>query len=93
MCFKKQRPYIMLLKPTLNLDFQFIQVNMHKDMKGKLVVIKITALYENRLLIKEPKWKNFQELPPWIPPVCHEFYISLLHTGQRQTETTNVSTG
>jgi hypothetical protein len=40
--------------------------------------------------IKSPDWKNLQELPPLISAVCHEFYTSLLNTGQSQTATASV---
>jgi uncharacterized membrane protein len=30
MYFEKERPYVMLVKPTLNSDFQFIQVNLQR---------------------------------------------------------------
>jgi hypothetical protein len=50
-----------------------IQVNLQKDLKERMLVIKIAALYKNRLFIKEPKWKNLQELQPLIPPVCHAY--------------------
>jgi hypothetical protein len=38
-------------------------------------------------------WKNLQELPSLIPPLCYEFYTSLIHTGQSLRATSSVGRG
>jgi hypothetical protein len=46
----------MAVKPTWNPDFKLLQVNLQEDFKWRTPVIKINALYNNHLLVKEPKW-------------------------------------
>lgn len=87
MRFEKRRPLVMLVKPTFNHDYEFLEIDFQKPLKGRPPTIKLDRLYQEPLEIKEAKWKNLQELLPFIPPVYHEFYTSLTHDGKAKKGT------
>jgi hypothetical protein len=83
MYFEKQRPYVMLVNPTLNLEFQFLQETFRNILKGECQSLKL-LLYTRILYLKNQSGRVLWELLPPIPPTCYGFYISLFCARQRQ---------
>lgn len=64
----------------MNKQQKFLEIIMSRESgRRRSSAIELSQLYENGLPIKLEKYKNLQELLPFIPPVHHPFFKNLPH--------------
>lgn len=76
---KKECPFVMHFKTTLNEDIEFYRADFSKPLRGRPPHIELDQLYNEPIPIKIAKWKNLQELKSFIPPIHHSFFDDLRH--------------
>jgi hypothetical protein len=79
--FEKAHPWSLFYKNS-NREEQFLEMNLKAPRCGRdLYRLQEPAIYREKPLIKIEKYKNLQELLPFVPPIHHSFYKNLAHDG------------
>ncbi|KAJ8886445.1 hypothetical protein PR048_012656 [Dryococelus australis] len=63
----------------LNEELAFYCDNFSKSSHGRRAHITLQPLYDEPIKIKQAKWKNWQELKMYIPPIHHAFFDHLVY--------------
>lgn len=86
--FKKNEPWTLFYKENLGDIAEFSTMNLKTRQAGRDVLrFPELGVNEEQPKIKYMKFKNLQDLLPFVPPVHHDFYNSLQYqipTGQRR---------
>lgn len=85
--FKKEEPYKIFYKETLNEEFPFEVINLLPKRKGSprnFKNIPLEPLYSSPLAVNEKKKKNMEELFQFIPPVYQQYFRDII--GDRNVE-------
>lgn len=92
--FKKECPYTVFYKKTLNEEMEFESVDLKKPKKGRPTsTIQLgTPLYESTPGIATTKYRDLQQLLQFLPPIHHPFYVNLKHQEKNSTATTHQAT-
>lgn len=77
--------YEIKFKETINNEFPFNTVNIKKRTSKKIE--ELPLLYPLGRKIDQKKFADLQELLPFVPPVCHDFYRKLQISGEAVTNT------
>ncbi len=79
----KDQPYTLFYKETLNEDITFSKLNLKAARSGRrhsLANVSQDVLYPRGRPVTEAKKKDMLDLLPYIPPVKHDFFVSLRTT-------------
>lgn len=79
--FRKDQPYKIFFKDTLNDNYPFEEINILPNRKGAprhLKNIDLSPLYKEQLQISAKKKKDMEELFQFIPPFQQEYFKKLL---------------
>ena len=80
--FRKDNPYKMMYKYTVDDDEEFKVVSFEKKSKGcqqQQPILNLPMLYPSGRLISHAKFKDIQDLMKYVPPIHYEFYNSIAH--------------
>ena len=79
----KDQPYTLFYKETVNEDITFCKLNLKAARSGRrhsLANVSQDVLYPRGRPVTEAKKKDMLDLLPYIPPVKHDFFVSLRTT-------------
>jgi len=88
MRFRKDSPYKMLYKYTVDDADEFKEVNFEKQRKGRQQdkpILQLPILYPAGRLISQAKYKDIQDLMKYVPPIHHDFYNSIPHEQRKSS--------
>lgn len=79
--YKKSDPYTIFFKETLMEDMPFSELDLtpstRRGPKIKLDNVPLEKLYDGPRPVTKAKYRDMQDLLPFIPPVSHGFFKSL----------------
>ncbi|KAK4875952.1 hypothetical protein RN001_012374 [Aquatica leii] len=87
--FKKNQPYKIFYKETLNEEFPFEVINLLPNRKGIPTNFKnnpLEPLYESPLPVNKKKKKNMEEFFQFIPPVYQQYFKNIITTTKHVDE-------
>ena len=85
----KDRPYILFYKVALDEDILFSELNLKPARVGRpvsLANISQDLLYPRGRPVTESKKKDMMDLLPHIPPIKHDFFLSLRTSLDREVD-------
>nr|CAH7732302.1 unnamed protein product [Callosobruchus chinensis] len=78
--FRRDAPYTIFYKETLNEEFPFSSIDIKPASKGRppnILTINLQPLYKDVLPVSELKKKDMISLLQFIPPLHHSFFANL----------------
>lgn len=88
--YLKEEPFKIFYKETLNDDMEFDSIDITLAKKGRRIshlgILQLSRMYNGQRPVSSAKKRDMLDLLPYIPPIHHGFFNSLISEGEAADE-------